>query len=144
MCDSKLNLIHNRWLFAKYVLFAFCLLHFKSSLTTLLSLICRFLLLKISNCNAVVSCGARVNIDFVNALTLVLAYVQKMFFVFLCLGENFTNCFTPNPPPPLNIIIRMTPCLTDPWNFHFFFFNIPGKSVSSTINPLSLFWIISE
>ena len=31
LCKSKLNLIHNRWLFAKYanLLFIFCLVHFK-------------------------------------------------------------------------------------------------------------------
>ena len=40
LCESKLNLIHNRWLFAKYVLFVFCHLHFqfKPSLATLFSL----------------------------------------------------------------------------------------------------------
>ena len=59
--ESELNLIHNRWLFAKYVLFVFCLLHFKPILATLFSSICRFLLLKISNCNAVVSRRTRVN-----------------------------------------------------------------------------------
>ena len=39
-CESKLNLIRNLWLFAKYVLFIFCLLHFKfkPSLATLFSL----------------------------------------------------------------------------------------------------------
>ena len=64
LCESKLNLIHNRWLFARYVLFVSCLLLFKPSLATSFSLICRFLLLKISNCNAVVSCGTRVNNRF--------------------------------------------------------------------------------
>ena len=64
--ESKVNLIHNRWLFAKYVLFVFCLLHskFKPSLATLFSLICCFLLLKIYNCNAVVSGGTHVNNSF--------------------------------------------------------------------------------
>ena len=32
LCKSKLNLIYNHWLFAKYLLFVFCLLHFKASL----------------------------------------------------------------------------------------------------------------
>ena len=32
LCELKLNLIHNGWLFAKYVLFVFRLLHFKPSL----------------------------------------------------------------------------------------------------------------
>ena len=32
LCESKLNLIHNGWLFPKYVLFVFCLLHFEPSL----------------------------------------------------------------------------------------------------------------
>ena len=59
--ESKLNLIHNRWLFAKYVFFVFCLLHFKPSLATLFSSICHILLLKISNCNAVVSRRTRVS-----------------------------------------------------------------------------------
>ena len=65
-CESKLNLIHNRWLFAKYILFIFCLLHFKfkPSSATLFSLICRFLLLNISNCNAMVLCGTCVNNRF--------------------------------------------------------------------------------
>ena len=39
-CEPKLNLIHDHWLFAKYVLFVFCLLHFKfkPSFATLFSL----------------------------------------------------------------------------------------------------------
>ena len=54
--------IPNHWLFAKYVLFVFSLLHVNSlNKHTLFSLICRFLLLKILNCNAVVSRGTHIN-----------------------------------------------------------------------------------
>ena len=62
LCESKLNLIHNGWLFAKNVLFVFCLLHFKPSLHYFHW--CHFLLLTISNCNAVVSWGTCVSNRF--------------------------------------------------------------------------------
>ena len=66
LCKLWVNLIHNRWLFTKYVLFVFCLFTFKLSVRerALFSLICRFLLLKILNCNVVVSRWTRVNNRF--------------------------------------------------------------------------------
>ena len=67
-CNTRksINLIHNHWLFAIYVLFVFCLLHFKPSLNkhTLFLLICGFLLLKILNYKAVVSCWTHINNRF--------------------------------------------------------------------------------
>ena len=73
------------------------------------------------------------------------------FFVFFMLREIFMNCFAPNPLPPKHhmkffceqIKLRVPPCLIDPWNFHMFFLWYE-KSMSSTVNPLSLVWIFSE
>ena len=70
-----------------------------------------------------------------------------MFLVFFMLRENVMNCFAPNPLPLKHhmkfsceqIELRVVPCLIDSWNF----FNIPGKSMSSTVNPLTLTWIFS-
>ena len=75
---------------------------------------------------------------------------EKM-FVFFMLRQKFMNCFAPNPLSPKyhmkffceQIKLRVAPSLIDSWNFHMFFLYY-GKSMSSTVNSVSLVWIFPE
>ena len=76
---------------------------------------------------------------------------EKM-VVFFMLRENVMDCFAPIPLPPKHhmkffceqIESQVAQSLMTRGISTCSFFNIPGKSMSSTVNPLSLVWIFSK